>query len=109
MSGLENLKQTERLYLRSNENLINLVGLNNLSVLAGSAYSLSINYNNHLQSLEGLENLIKADGQIYIGNNLVLDDFCSLKALLETSTYGTFIVEGNATNPNSTEIINSCP
>ena len=109
MSGLENLKQTERFYLRSNEKLKNLVGLNKLSVLANNAYSLNINSNSQLQSLEGLDNLLRADGQIYIGSNQVLVNFCSLKPLLETSTYGSFIVEGNASNPNSTDIRNSCP
>lgn len=109
LNELGNLTRTQRLELSDNSNLENILGLNKLTTLAENAYGISITSNNQLKSLVGLDNLKRVDGQIFIGGNQMLNDFCSLKPLLKTGWKGYLDVRGNAANPSATDILNSCP
>lgn len=109
LNELGNLNRTQRLDISDNSNLEDILGLNKLTTLTENAYGLSITSNNQLKSLVGLDNLKRVDGEIFIGGNQMLNDFCSLKPLLKTGWKGHLDVRGNAANPNAEDILNSCP
>ena len=109
MDALGNVNRAQRIILIENDNLENILGLNKLTTLAENGSSLTIVSNNRLKSLAGLNNLAKADGEIFIERNEMLTDFCSLKPLLKTGWNNGLSIGSNAANPNAAEIINSCP
>ena len=109
VDALGNVNRAQRIILIENDNLENILGLNKLTTLAENGSSLTIVSNNRLKSLAGLNNLAKADGEIFIERNEMLTDFCSLKPLLKTGWNNGLSIGSNAANPNAAEIINSCP
>lgn len=109
MKGLDNLVSLPSIELVMNDQLQDLQGLNNLTALTNNTYALTITRNLQLKSLTGLEKLTTAPGQIYIGFNSLLNDFCPLKPLMKTDWKGYLITEGNAVNPTPTSIATGCP
>lgn len=61
-----------------------------------------------MSSLTGLDNLIQTEGQIAIGANESLGDFCALKNLFANGSFGEVIVEQNLANPTPEEIAENC-
>jgi hypothetical protein len=109
LNELGNLNQTQRLELGNNQKLENILGLSNLTRVVGFASSLTIRGNHQLKSLAGLDKLAKVDGQIYVGYNQMLQDFCALAPLFKTGWKGSFSAEGNAVNPTAAAIKENCP
>ncbi|GAO42695.1 hypothetical protein [Flavihumibacter petaseus] len=108
LAGLENLAQASRLEIIFNEKLKNLQGLNGFTSAPGYGSTVIVSRNDQLESLDGLEKLKNVDGQIYMGFNPLLNNFCALKTLALTGWNGAFILEGNNTNPGIQEIANNC-
>ena len=109
MSGLEKLHTARTISIGSNEAMINLKGLDNLKVITESAFSLGISRNDALISLRGLENLTTVTGQMSIGFNKSLVDFCPLKLVMSTYTGDGFVTEGNAVVTDRNSILSACP
>ena len=66
-----------------------------------------IRENNNLNSLFGLENLNQVD-KLEIQNNELLDDFCALNHLFTNGNSGSINFSGNLSNPSTDDIINNC-
>lgn len=62
--------------------------------------------NTNLSSLRGLENLAFVGGNLIIEDNLILDNYCALRVLLENNALqGNLLVNGNLFNPEDLDDI----
>ena len=94
--------------IESNDNLINLWGIDNLDSLMGD---LTIKENDNLFALDGLESLQKLNGfrfngESIINSNVVVVDNkklsrCSVMGICALRDYSDFIFEGNTADCNS--------
>ncbi|MFM9946401.1 MAG: hypothetical protein ACKV1O_00530, partial [Saprospiraceae bacterium] len=75
LTGLENLKYAEIMWIFGNELLPNLNGLNGLEIVDGNLHIVD---NPLLTSLSGLENLARIDSGLWIEHNELLSDLSAL-------------------------------
>jgi len=108
LKGLLNVESIGSLGISCNDKLENLTGLEGLTTITNDTYALSISGNPLMSSLTGLDNLIQTEGQIAIGANESLGDFCALKNLFANGSFGEVIVEQNLANPTPEEIAENC-
>ena len=109
LSGIEKLNTVGKVEIFNNTGIVSLKGLNGLTKITQSSYSIAIARNNSLQSLRGLENLISAIGSVQIFSNPVLTDFCPLKKLFNNGYNQWFTATYNALNPSQADIVANCP
>lgn len=127
LKGLNSLEKVgEKIYISGNTNLTNIQDLNKLSEI-GNFFYISQNYkltnlngidkisylsglylidNTELQTLSGLENLIKIEKNLEIKGNVKLRNFCPIKNALNNHTVNTNNISGNFYNPTIIEIKN---
>jgi hypothetical protein len=113
LDGLQNVKTLEgslnqgELNISKNNSLTNLKGLEGLKQVNG--YSISIGYNENLNSLNGLEQFenTSKNNMLYVTNNPKLSNFCALKNYLTKTGYSLYILN-NLSNPTTQTILNSC-
>ncbi|WP_422082800.1 hypothetical protein [Ulvibacterium sp.] len=72
-------------------------------------FQLTVSNNSLLESLTGLESLINVDNRIRITDNVVLNDFCGIKPLLQnlSNNLPDIEIEKNLSNPTAQEITES--
>lgn len=107
-SGMKKLTSLNSLAIESNHKLINLQGLNSLKEITADAYSIGIGANDNLESLDGLENLVRVNGDIQISVNPKLGSFCGLVPLFKSGWSGWFLTVMNLYNPTVAEAIANC-
>lgn len=113
LDGLQNVKTLEgslnegELNISTNNSLTNLKGLEGLRHVNG--YSISIDNNENLNSLNGLEQFenTSKNNMFYVTNNPKLSNFCALKNYLTKTGYNLNIFN-NLYNPTTQTILNSC-
>lgn len=113
LDGLQNVNylggsQNEaELTIRNNNSLIDLKGLEGLKQVNG--YSLSINYNANLNSLNGLEFLesISNKTSFNIKYNPKLSNYCALKNYISKTGFN-LSMNNNLFNPTALTIFNNC-
>ncbi|MHA3787484.1 hypothetical protein ACX0HA_04675 [Flavobacterium hauense] len=136
LEGLEGLTEAEVVYVKSNPNLVSLKGLENITKVGSLAITsnplltsiehlsgitsitalpyigqpdesnFSINDNDNLTSLHGLENVASYGGYLFfvIGNDN-LTDFCAIKNMLLHANYlEDYSIYDNAYNPSIWQI-----
>ena len=87
----------------SNDLIINVDGLNNLSQVD---FNITIRENALLSNLNGLSNIQTVDGFLKIFENTTLSDLCGLETLLiGNGLGGSYEVYDNAYNPTQQDII----
>ena len=104
LRGLEQLSSVSGYFqLWHNQNLLNLEGLNNLkSIVFGD---FDIRGNESLTSLVGLESLNNIGSNLNIIGNPLCSDFCSITSLFTTGIVGgSFSAVNNLNNPSSQDI-----
>lgn len=110
LAGLEKLQSAPHIEISYNPALQDLLGLNGLKTVTGDNYALSIAMNGGLKSLKGLESLQQVTGQLGIGGNRLLTDFCALKPfLLQNPNKQNVSITGNGLDTSPAQIIASCP
>ncbi|MEQ1744997.1 MAG: leucine-rich repeat protein [Saprospiraceae bacterium] len=85
LEGLTALHSVQSINLKSNYYLVNLKGLDSLTVIEDD---LSLTYNASLSDLNGLNNLKSVGGNINISYNETLSD-CAIQLLCDRITLGT--------------------
>jgi len=107
-SGMKKLTSLHSISIESNHSMINMEGLNSVKEIIADAYSIGIGANNNLESLDGLENLIRVNGDIQIAANPKLHNFCALVPLFKTGWSNWFLTEANLYNPSISQAIVKC-
>ncbi|WP_299223836.1 T9SS type A sorting domain-containing protein [uncultured Psychroserpens sp.] len=88
----------------SNDPITTLDGLETVLSIDGNL----VIYDTEITNLNGIENLTYVGGDVIIQDNNSLIDFCGLFALLENDgIQGELIINGNAINPISDDILNN--
>lgn len=107
LKGLEKLERVgESLYIVECHVLTNIFELKNLKYVGSK---LSIDGNELISSLEGLNNVTNVNS-IIIARNRELRNYCAIKSLIGTVVLGinNFNIFSNASNPSIDQIINEC-
>lgn len=109
LHGLESLSSIGfNLNIRNNAELVSLNGLNGALTTIGR--NLFIRNNASLANLNGLASLTAIELDIDINDNALLESFCGLFPLLESSgLMGNYNATGNAVNPSTQEILAAGP
>lgn len=94
LAALENITQTETLYISSNNNLTDIDELSNLTTVT---YFLDINQNDKLTSLQGLSGLTTVGDLFNLRFNNALTNLSGLENLKKV---GSLVIENNAVLPN---------
>lgn len=108
LSGLTSLKGLSRLTVTSNPLLVSLHGLDALTSITTNGYSIIVSRNNSLVTLDGLENVSRADGSVQVLFDPVLTDFCPLKLLFNSGYNQWFLTQGDGSNPTQAQVVSGC-
>ena len=104
LTGLNNLTSIEEtLTIRYNDALINLTGLENLTSVGSSVF---IQYNDALANMTSLENLSFVGEDIWIGDNSTLTSLAGLENI-EANTIGNLIIIKNS-SLTTCEVLSIC-
>jgi hypothetical protein len=105
LTNLSGLQMTKgQVSISYNDGLISLAGLENLISIS----DLDIVGNASLTTLNGINNLQKVEGNLNIGNNLKLTNFCSIRLLvISDNITGKYSASGNLFNPSEGDMKNN--
>lgn len=99
--GLNSLGSANRIYIKSNDGLLNFEGLSSLDSIG---IELEVSENNLLNNFTGLDNLSCIDGILKIYNNSSLSSLSGLENL--TATTSGIYIEKNTSLTDITSLIN---
>ena len=102
LKGLEQIQETELVFLYVNEHLSSMEGLDNL---ASVGYYFFVGANPGLQSLQGMENLSEVLDSAIIAGNDQLTDFCALERFVNSGTPNGLSIRSNEYNPTLQDLL----